>query len=121
MTSVQQVNYHAKLDRYIFANWAWVSYDGYARPGTWRGVESYVFVLTVKDTKKRYATLRKCVSVRARVCFSREYNTKGTWRACVRACCTVSAAVVLWRTATAKSHWTSAADTKLAAAAACTS
>ena len=32
MTSVQQANYHPGLKRYIFANWAWVSYDGYPRP-----------------------------------------------------------------------------------------
>jgi len=32
MTSVQQVNFHPTMKRYIFANWAWVSYDGYARP-----------------------------------------------------------------------------------------
>lgn len=32
MTSVQQVNYHAGAGRYIFANWAWISYDGYPRP-----------------------------------------------------------------------------------------
>ena len=25
-------NYHPGLKRYIFANWAWVSYDGYPRP-----------------------------------------------------------------------------------------
>ena len=28
MTSVQQVNYHPGLKKYIFANWAWISYDG---------------------------------------------------------------------------------------------
>ena len=32
MTSVQQANYHPGLKRYIFANWAWISYDGYPRP-----------------------------------------------------------------------------------------
>jgi hypothetical protein len=32
MTSVQQVNWHPSLRRYIFANWAWISYDGYPRP-----------------------------------------------------------------------------------------
>ena len=32
MTSVQQANYHAGLDRYIFANWAWISYDGPTAP-----------------------------------------------------------------------------------------
>jgi hypothetical protein len=32
MTSVQQANYHPGLGRYIFANWAWISYDGYPRP-----------------------------------------------------------------------------------------
>jgi len=31
-TSVQQANYHAGMKRYIFANWAWISYDGYGRP-----------------------------------------------------------------------------------------
>ena len=32
MTSVQQANYHPGMQRYIFANWAWISYDGYPRP-----------------------------------------------------------------------------------------
>jgi hypothetical protein len=32
MTSVQQANYVPALDRYVFANWAWISYDGYPRP-----------------------------------------------------------------------------------------
>jgi hypothetical protein len=32
MTSVQQVNYHPGLQKYVFANWAWISYDGYPRP-----------------------------------------------------------------------------------------
>ena len=32
MTSVQQANYHPGMKRYIFANWAWISYDGYPRP-----------------------------------------------------------------------------------------
>ncbi len=32
MTSVQQVNYHARTKRYVFANWAWISYDGHPRP-----------------------------------------------------------------------------------------
>lgn len=32
MTSVQQVNYHKGAGRYMFANWAWISYDGYPRP-----------------------------------------------------------------------------------------
>ena len=32
MTSVQQANYHPTLKRYIFANWAWISYDGNPRP-----------------------------------------------------------------------------------------
>ena len=32
MTSVQQVNWHPGLRRYIFANWAWISYDGNPRP-----------------------------------------------------------------------------------------
>ena len=32
MTSVQQVNYHPQLQRYVFANWAWISYDGHPRP-----------------------------------------------------------------------------------------
>jgi len=32
MTSVQQANYHPTLKRYIWANWAWISYDGYPRP-----------------------------------------------------------------------------------------
>jgi len=31
-TSTQQVNYHPTLDRYIFANWAWVSMDGNPKP-----------------------------------------------------------------------------------------
>lgn len=31
-TSVQQTNYHPSLDRYIFANWVWVSADGNPRP-----------------------------------------------------------------------------------------
>ena len=30
MTSMQQANYHPTLQRYIFANWAWISYDGHA-------------------------------------------------------------------------------------------
>lgn len=32
MTSVQQANYVPSLNRYVFANWAWISYDGYPRP-----------------------------------------------------------------------------------------
>ena len=32
MTSVQQANYHPTLKRYVWANWAWISYDGYPRP-----------------------------------------------------------------------------------------
>jgi hypothetical protein len=32
MTSVQQANYHPTLQRYVFANWAWISYDGMPRP-----------------------------------------------------------------------------------------
>mmetsp|Transcript_24286 Transcript_24286/g.45446 ORF Transcript_24286/g.45446 Transcript_24286/m.45446 type:complete len:471 (-) Transcript_24286:170-1582(-) len=32
MTSVQQVNFHFGTKRYIFANWAWISYDGHPRP-----------------------------------------------------------------------------------------
>jgi len=32
MTSVQQVNYHPHFKRYVFANWAWISYDGHPRP-----------------------------------------------------------------------------------------
>ena len=32
MTSVQQANYIPALGRYVFANWAWISYDGYPRP-----------------------------------------------------------------------------------------
>jgi hypothetical protein len=32
MTSVQQANYHAGARRYVFANWAWISYDGHPRP-----------------------------------------------------------------------------------------
>ena len=32
MTSVQQANYIPSLGRYVFANWAWISYDGYPRP-----------------------------------------------------------------------------------------
>ena len=32
MTSVQQVNYLPSLNRYVFANWAWISYDGAPRP-----------------------------------------------------------------------------------------
>ena len=32
MTSVQQVNFHPGLRKYIFANWAWISYDGNPRP-----------------------------------------------------------------------------------------
>jgi hypothetical protein len=31
-TSVQQVNWHPSLQRYILANWVWVSMDGYPRP-----------------------------------------------------------------------------------------
>ena len=34
MTSVQQANYHPGLQRYIFANWAWISYDGYVLAST---------------------------------------------------------------------------------------
>ena len=32
MTSVQQVNYHPGLEKYIFANWAWIDYNGNPRP-----------------------------------------------------------------------------------------
>jgi hypothetical protein len=32
MTSMQQANYNRFIQRYIFANWAWISYDGYPRP-----------------------------------------------------------------------------------------
>eukprot|EP00466_Bigelowiella_natans_P014574 jgi/Bigna1/126926/aug1.3_g1634 len=32
MTAVQQVNYHFETKSYIFANWAWISYDGHPRP-----------------------------------------------------------------------------------------
>ena len=32
MTSVQQVNFHPGLRKYVFANWAWISYDGNPRP-----------------------------------------------------------------------------------------
>ena len=31
-TSVQQVNWHASLQRFILANWVWISMDGYPRP-----------------------------------------------------------------------------------------
>jgi len=31
-TSVQQVNWHPGLQRYILANWVWISMDGYPRP-----------------------------------------------------------------------------------------
>jgi hypothetical protein len=31
-TSVQQVNWHPSLQRYILGNWVWVSMDGYPRP-----------------------------------------------------------------------------------------
>ena len=32
MTSVQQVNFHPGLQKYIYANWAWIDYDGNPRP-----------------------------------------------------------------------------------------
>mmetsp|Transcript_17753 Transcript_17753/g.24772 ORF Transcript_17753/g.24772 Transcript_17753/m.24772 type:complete len:175 (+) Transcript_17753:95-619(+) len=32
MTSVQQINFHNKTGRFIFGNWAWISYDGHPRP-----------------------------------------------------------------------------------------
>ena len=31
-TSLQQVNWHPSLQRYILANWVWISMDGYPRP-----------------------------------------------------------------------------------------
>jgi hypothetical protein len=31
-TSVQQVNWHPSLHRYVLANWVWISMDGYPRP-----------------------------------------------------------------------------------------
>ena len=29
---LSKANFHPGLGRYIFANWAWISYDGYPRP-----------------------------------------------------------------------------------------